>query len=100
MICSIESTAPGRAVALGAVALGADELGADELGTAAPAEGVLSEGLLEGAGEIWAAEMAEHATPRQSVKTRAVSFLMANNLSPFIATRKRVKPEQRQKSIA
>jgi len=62
----MESTSAGFAVELGAVALGAEDLGA--------------------AGEGWAAGLWAIANkeprPKQRVKTAAMSFLMANNLTP------------------
>ena len=41
---------------------------------------------MEGAGEVWAAGLwaiAKQPAARQSVKTAAMSFLMANNLTPI-----------------
>jgi hypothetical protein len=69
----MESTSPGRAVAVGTVELGAVALGAG--------------GLVDGAGEGWDvgfwAMAYKEPRPKQSVKTAAMSFLMENNLTPI-----------------
>jgi hypothetical protein len=74
----MESTSPGRAVALGALAVGAVAMGA------------LAAGWADGEGEGWTGfwPMAKQATPRPMVKTMALSFLMANNLSCLSAAGK------------
>jgi hypothetical protein len=78
----MESTSPVRAVALGAVALGAVALGV--------ATGGLPAGWADGEGEGWTGfwPIAKQATPRPMVKTMALSFLMANNLSCLSASGK------------
>jgi len=44
--------------------------------------------------------MAEHATPRQIVKTMALSFIMANNLSRFDGCQQTgKKPEQHRNRL-
>src|SRR5690242_10879409 len=79
MMCSMESTSPGRA--LGAVALGAVALGTVALG----AGDVAGAGAGCGAG-FWALAF-KQTRPRQSVTT-AMSFLMRNNLPPIQRARK------------
>jgi hypothetical protein len=67
----MESTSPGFAFELGAVELGEAALGAEDF---------------DEAGEGWAAgfwAIAKQPTPKQSMKTTAMSFLMANNLTPI-----------------
>ena len=70
----MESTSPGRALAVGTVELGADVAGA------------LAGGVVDGAVEGWDVgfwAIAKQPATRKKVKTAAMRLFMGNNLTPI-----------------